>query len=123
MRLSEEQRHALVEAVVHLVNRDFAQLARLYSTFGFAPAGQTADVAALAAALHAALPDVLEAPVGEFNLRSVRRRRPTCDGRAARLSLWQPARAAPPRDLTRRSRATALPRGPLPDRSRCRSRC
>ena len=67
--LSDSQRHAIIEAVVHLVNRDFVKLAHLYKELGFLPSDQ--DVEPIAKALHEALPLVLSASVGELNIKSV----------------------------------------------------
>ena len=52
-----------------MVNRDFDALAKLYSTLGFIPPDQ--DLAPITAALHDALPDVLNASVSELNIKSV----------------------------------------------------
>jgi len=63
------QRYAIIEAVVHLVNRDFEALTVLYQRMGFIPLDQ--DTGPIVAALEGALPDVLEAPVGELNIANV----------------------------------------------------
>lgn len=63
------QRLGIVEAVVHLVNRDFVSLADLYKRFGFIPQDQ--DPAPIVRALERALPDVLDSSVSEFNIRNV----------------------------------------------------
>jgi len=44
------QRHSIIEAVVHLVNRDFAALAELYRRMGFIPAD--VDTAPIVVALE-----------------------------------------------------------------------
>mmetsp|Transcript_54864 Transcript_54864/g.90965 ORF Transcript_54864/g.90965 Transcript_54864/m.90965 type:complete len:754 (+) Transcript_54864:39-2300(+) len=67
--LGSEQRFAIIEAVVHLVNRDFLALADLYKTLGFIPLHQ--DTEPIASALNEALPDVLNASVSELNFKSV----------------------------------------------------
>jgi hypothetical protein len=64
-----EQRLGLVEAIVHLVNRDFVALAELYKQLGFIPQGE--PVEPIAEALNNALPDALDSPVSELNLKSV----------------------------------------------------
>jgi aarF domain-containing kinase len=63
------QRYSIIEAVVHLVNRDFSSLAELYRRMGFIP--QNVDTAPIRDALEQALPDVLNAPVRELNFKSV----------------------------------------------------
>ena len=55
---------------MHLVNRDFTALAGLYVRLGFLPDGE--EPAPIAAALEAALPDVLNASVAELNFKNVR---------------------------------------------------
>ncbi|KAH8052605.1 hypothetical protein JL722_10159 [Aureococcus anophagefferens] len=59
--LDRRQRVSIIEAVVHLVNRDFEALAALYERMGFIPAGT--DVEPIVRGLQEALPDVLDAPV------------------------------------------------------------
>lgn len=63
------QRYSIIEAVVHLVNRDFASLAELYKRMGFIP--RDVDSSPIIEALQLALPDVLNAPVGELNFKNV----------------------------------------------------
>lgn len=63
------QRYGIIEAVVHMVNRDFDALANLYVRLGFLPAD--IDLTPIVAALNDALPDVLGASVGELNFKSV----------------------------------------------------
>lgn len=63
------QRLSIIEAVVHLVNRDFQSLANLYVRMGFIP--PEVDTAPIVVALEGALPDVLNAPVGELNFKNV----------------------------------------------------
>lgn len=63
------QRYGIIEAVVHLVNRDFEALARLYVRLGFLP--PDINLAPIIEALNGALPDVLGASVGELNFKSV----------------------------------------------------
>jgi predicted unusual protein kinase regulating ubiquinone biosynthesis (AarF/ABC1/UbiB family) len=64
-----QQRLSIIEAVVHLVNRDFRALSGLYVRMGFVPP----DVAQepLIGALERALPDVLNASVGELNIKNI----------------------------------------------------
>ncbi|CAM9117437.1 unnamed protein product, partial [Hapterophycus canaliculatus] len=63
------QRYGIIEAVIHLVNRDFVALADLYKRLGFIP--QEQDTAPIVAALAKALPDVLNASVAELNFKNV----------------------------------------------------
>ena len=67
--LDRRQRVSIIEAVVHLVNRDFESLAALYERMGFIPAGT--DVEPIVRGLQEALPDVLDAPVSELNVKNV----------------------------------------------------
>lgn len=64
-----KQRYGIIEAVVHMVNRDFEALGKLYVRLGFLPAD--IDLTPIVAALEDALPDVLDASVGELNFKSV----------------------------------------------------
>lgn len=63
------QRYGIIEAVVHMVNRDFDALANLYVRLGFLP--PETDLQPIIDALSNALPDVLGASVGELNFKSV----------------------------------------------------
>lgn len=63
------QRYGIIEAVVHMVNRDFEALANLYVRLGFLPPETNLDP--IIEALNDALPDVLGASVGELNFKSV----------------------------------------------------
>lgn len=63
------QRDAMIEAMLHLVTRDYDALARLYRTLGFIQPEQ--DVRPIADALRGALPDVISAPVSQLNLKRV----------------------------------------------------
>ena len=67
--LEERQRLSIIEAVVHLVNRDFEALAALYQRMGFI--GADVDVAPIVKGLQQALPDVLDASVGELNIKNI----------------------------------------------------
>lgn len=67
--VESSQRYSIIEAVVHLVNRDFISLAELYRRMGFIPAD--VDTAPIVVALEDALPDVLNAAVGELNFKNV----------------------------------------------------
>lgn len=63
------QRLSIIEAVIHLVNRDFNALAELYRRMGFIP--NDVNTKPIVIALEAALPDVLNAAVGELNFKNV----------------------------------------------------
>jgi len=63
------QRYGILEAVVHLVNRDFVSLSRLYVRLGFIP--PDTDLEPIQTALADALPDVLGASVDTFNIKNV----------------------------------------------------
>mmetsp|Transcript_50029 Transcript_50029/g.98836 ORF Transcript_50029/g.98836 Transcript_50029/m.98836 type:complete len:717 (-) Transcript_50029:202-2352(-) len=63
------QRYAIIEAVVHLVNRDFEALGTLYMRMGFIP--PDTELEPIVLALEDALPDVLDASVGDLNLKNV----------------------------------------------------
>ncbi|KAJ8612860.1 hypothetical protein CTAYLR_002033 [Chrysophaeum taylorii] len=67
--LEENQRLSIIEAVVHLVNRDFDALADLYVRMGFI--ASDVDVRPIVDGLAAALPDVLDASVAELNVKNV----------------------------------------------------
>lgn len=63
------QRYSIIEAIVHMVNRDFVSLAELYKRMGFIP--MDVETAPIVEALEAALPDVLNAAVGDFNFKNI----------------------------------------------------
>jgi len=67
--VTREQRLGLIESIVHLVNRDFELLANLYKELGFIPRSE--PTGPIVQALEAALPDALDAPVSELNLKNV----------------------------------------------------
>ena len=64
-----QQRYSIIEAVVHMVNRDFVSLANLYTKMGFIP--PDVDTKPIVVALENALPDVLNSAVGDFNFKNV----------------------------------------------------
>lgn len=64
---TREQRNGFLLAVVHIVNRDWPELVRLYQRLGFIPEGQ--DMKPIEIALEKALPDVLNADISELNLK------------------------------------------------------
>lgn len=63
------QRNGFLLAVVHIVNRDWPELVRVYQRLGFIP--EDTDVKPIEVALEKALPDVLNADVSELNFRNV----------------------------------------------------
>lgn len=64
-----EQRNGFLLAVVHIVNRDWSELVRLYRKLGFIPEGT--DLEPIEVALEDALPDVLNADISELNFKNV----------------------------------------------------
>ena len=66
---SEQQRNGFLLAVVHMVNRDWTSLVRLYQRLGFIP--ESEDLSVIEEALEKALPDVLNADVSELNFKNV----------------------------------------------------
>eukprot|EP00640_Fibrocapsa_japonica_P000829 CAMPEP_0113934326 /NCGR_PEP_ID=MMETSP1339-20121228/1653_1 /TAXON_ID=94617 /ORGANISM="Fibrocapsa japonica" /LENGTH=726 /DNA_ID=CAMNT_0000936077 /DNA_START=52 /DNA_END=2232 /DNA_ORIENTATION=+ /assembly_acc=CAM_ASM_000762 len=67
--VEKHQRYGIIEAIIHLVNRDFVSLVVLYERLGFIPRGL--DTQPIVRALENALPDVLDASVGELNFKNV----------------------------------------------------
>lgn len=65
----KEQRNGFLLAVVHIVNRDWSELVRLYQKLGFIPEGT--DLTPIEVALEDALPDVLNADISELNFKNV----------------------------------------------------
>jgi len=63
------QRYGILEAVIHLVNRDYASLGELYIRLGFIPPGT--DLEPIESALAKALPDVLQSSVDTLNIANV----------------------------------------------------
>jgi aarF domain-containing kinase len=63
------QRNGFLLAVVHIVNRDWGELAKLYQKLGFIPEGT--DLKPIENALETALPNVLNAEVSELNFKNV----------------------------------------------------
>ncbi|CAB9527539.1 protein kinase UbiB [Seminavis robusta] len=64
-----QQRNGFLLAVVHIVNRDWGELVRLYQKLGFIPEGT--DLKPIEVALENALPDVLNADISELNFKNV----------------------------------------------------
>jgi predicted unusual protein kinase regulating ubiquinone biosynthesis (AarF/ABC1/UbiB family) len=63
------QRYGLIEAIVHLVNRDFEGLARDYVNLGFL--SPTTDLTPIIPALAQVFDDALGASVAEINIKSI----------------------------------------------------
>ena len=63
------QRNGFLLAVVHIVNRDWPELVRVYERLGFIP--PDTDAKPIEVALERALPDVLNADISELNFRNV----------------------------------------------------
>jgi aarF domain-containing kinase len=63
------QRFSIIEAVIHMVNRDYVALGHLYQRMGFVP--DDLDLQPIILAFEQALPDVLNTPVSEFNFKNV----------------------------------------------------
>ena len=63
------QRNGFLLAVVHIVNRDWSSLVRVYQKLGFIPEGT--DAKPIEVALENALPDVLNAEISEVNFKNV----------------------------------------------------
>mmetsp|Transcript_32067 Transcript_32067/g.124959 ORF Transcript_32067/g.124959 Transcript_32067/m.124959 type:complete len:157 (-) Transcript_32067:1185-1655(-) len=67
--LTQEQSYGIILAIVDLVNRDWENLVALYKRLGILD--KDADEEPIVKALNDALPDVLDASVGQFNFKSV----------------------------------------------------
>jgi len=63
------QRNGFLLAVVHIVNRDWPELVRVYERLGFIP--PDTDAKPIEVALESALPDVLNADISELNFKNV----------------------------------------------------
>lgn len=63
------QRNGFLLAVVHIVNRDWPELVRVYEALGFIP--PNTDSKPIEVALETALPDVLNADISELNFKNV----------------------------------------------------
>lgn len=66
---NQKQRNGFLLAVIHIVNRDWDELAKLYVRLGFIPVGT--DLEPIVQALDQALPDVLNADISELNFKNV----------------------------------------------------
>jgi aarF domain-containing kinase len=63
------QRNGFLLAVVHIVNRDWDELVRMYQRLGFIPEGTNLEP--IAVALENSLPDALSADISELNFKNV----------------------------------------------------
>ena len=63
------QRNGFLLAVVHIVNRDWDELVRMYQRLGFIPEGTNLEPIAIA--LENSLPDALSADISELNFKNV----------------------------------------------------
>jgi hypothetical protein len=66
---NSKQRNGFLLAIVHIVNRDWNELVKLYVRLGFIPEGT--DLRVIEDALENALPDILNADVTELNFKTV----------------------------------------------------
>lgn len=66
---SAAQRNGFLLAVIHIVNRDWDELVRMYQRLGFIPDGT--DLEPIAVALENSLPDALNSEVSELNFSKV----------------------------------------------------
>ena len=66
---ASHQRNGFLLAVVHIVNRDWGELVKLYVRLGFIPEGT--DLRPIESALEDALPDILSADITELNIKNV----------------------------------------------------
>lgn len=66
---ASHQRNGFLLAVVHIVNRDWEALVKLYVRLGFIPEGT--DLRPIEIALEEALPDILNADITELNFKNV----------------------------------------------------
>ena len=64
-----QQRNGFLLAVIHVINRDWGSLVRLYQRLGFIPEGT--DLKPIEDALELALPDVLNADISELNIKNI----------------------------------------------------
>jgi len=67
--VDRSQRNGFLLAVVHIVNRDWPELVRVYQKLGFIP--PEIDSKPIEVALEKALPDVLNADISELNFKNV----------------------------------------------------
>ena len=63
------QRNGFLLAVIHIVNRDWSELVKVYQKLGFIP--EDIDAKSIEVALEKALPDVLNSEISEVNFKNV----------------------------------------------------
>ncbi|MBW4507868.1 MAG: AarF/ABC1/UbiB kinase family protein [Scytonematopsis contorta HA4267-MV1] len=68
-QLDESTKECLVDAVVHLINKDYSDLAQDYVNLGFLSPGT--DIRPIVPALEAVLGDAIGQNVGDFNFKTV----------------------------------------------------
>ena len=68
-QLEESTKEGLVDAVVHLINQDYAELAKDFVSLGFLAPGT--DIRPIIPALEAVLGDIIGEKVGEFNFKTI----------------------------------------------------
>ena len=66
---ANDQRNGFLLAVVHIVNRDWEELVKVYRRLGFIPEGT--DLRPIEEALERAMPDVLNADITELNMKNI----------------------------------------------------
>lgn len=64
-----QQRNGFLLAVIHIVNRDWDELVRMYQRLGFIP--PDTDLRPIEVALENTLPDALNSEVSELNFKNV----------------------------------------------------
>ena len=87
---NREQRNGFLLAVVHIVNRDWSELVRVYQNLGFIP--EDTDVRPIEVALENALPDVLNAEISELKAQ-LAKSRPATKRAAKRKTASKPTRS------------------------------
>ena len=68
-QLTESTKEGLVDAVVHLINKDYAELAKDFVTLGFLAPGT--DIRPIIPALETVLGDIIGEKVGDFNFKTI----------------------------------------------------
>ncbi|MEO1429166.1 MAG: AarF/ABC1/UbiB kinase family protein [Cyanobacteria bacterium J06632_19] len=68
-QLNETTKETLVDAVVHLINKDYSDLARDYVKLGFL--SPDTDISPIVPALEALLGDAINRNVGDFNFKTI----------------------------------------------------
>jgi predicted unusual protein kinase regulating ubiquinone biosynthesis (AarF/ABC1/UbiB family) len=68
-QLEESTKEGLVDAVVHLINKDYVELAADFVTLGFLAPGT--DIRPIVPALESVLGDIIGEKVGDFNFKTI----------------------------------------------------